>query len=111
MLCYRVLVKRCKRISQKAILLVAYDGSTLVIPIWCLLAVDVRTENGFWVAAWILDKHPEFQHSDKYKADVDPKTKAVKRLTVIKYHVPKRINPVEDNGIDELRLSSDRPTD
>lgn len=104
MLCYSVKIKDYIRITRKSIKLIAYDGSELVIPSSCMIMSDLRYDNAYWIAAWVLDKNSElFQYSDKRKGWYDPRKRTVRPYIEIEYHEPEHIEPIADNSIDELR--------
>lgn len=100
---YKVKLKKCFSITPKAHKLIAYDGSTLIIPSSCYIGEVPFSDNAHYISCWILDKHPEFQYSSKVKYNVEPKTLKASKVVDVIYHNPDILTPVTDNSIDELR--------
>lgn len=102
-LCYSVRLESLVKISDKAFLASAFDGSKSVIPASCIFGKDNEVEKclAVWVSAWILEKK-ELQYSSKKQAWFDVRRRMLPSYH-IERHVPQRVEPVNDNTINDLR--------
>lgn len=101
--CYSVRVKDVTILSEKAVKMVAFDGSSAIIPRSQIFGndYDVQKSDAYWVSAWILEKK-ELQYSTKKSAWFDSTTGKMLPTYSVKKHTPKTINPVESNEIESL---------
>lgn len=102
-LCYSVRLKALERISERAFLATAFDGSSDIIPSSQVFGDDlsVSSSDAYWISAWILSKK-SIQYSRKKQAWFDESGKQLPTYTVQK-HVPCKIKPIHDNEITELK--------
>jgi hypothetical protein len=102
---YSVKVKEFVAVSDKAVRLVGFDGSSDIFPLSCIFGMDCDREKtrSLWVAAWILEKK-ELQYSTKKPGWFNPATDIVEpniSVTVEK-HVPVKVEPVNTQPHAEL---------
>ena len=100
--CYSVRLESLVSISDKAFKATAFDGSEAVLPKSQVFGqdYDVQKSEAYWIAAWILEKK-NLQYSTKKEARFDEHGKMQPTLTIT-HHTPDRVEPVENNTINEL---------
>lgn len=100
--CYSVRLSEMRRISDKAYLAKAFDGSEAIIPASQVFGVDysVAKSDAWWISAWILERK-ELQYSPKKVAVFNEAGKIVPSVTITT-HTPSAQTPV-DNTIEELK--------
>ncbi len=105
---YSVRLKSLTEISPKCLKAIAFDGSEAFIPKSVFFGndYDVQKSNAYWIAAWFLDK-PEnkLQYSDKKEGWFNPDKRTVEPSYYFKieHHKPDRIEPIQNNFIQELK--------
>lgn len=101
--CYSVRLKSLVRISDRAFLAVAFDGSKAVIPESQIFGPDpqVKKSDAYWIAAWILEKS-DIQHSNKKIGYWNKKKNTIEAPILVKKHVPIKIESSEILVIKEL---------
>lgn len=102
--CLSVRLESLVRISNKAYLAKAYDGSEAVIPASQIYEQDleVSKSDAYWISEWIL-RHKSIQYSNKKEAWFDSKTKKMLPTYTIEKHKPTRKKPVNTNEIAALK--------
>ena len=102
--CYSVRLESLESISAKAYKATAYDGSSAILPKSQVFGEDyeVVKSEAYWISEWILQQK-SLQYSKKKSAWFD--TESRKRLPdyIVEQHSPERINPKQDNEIEELK--------
>lgn len=89
-LCCSVRVKEIKDISDKAVLIVSYNGKEDVIPKSQIYGFDnsAQKSEAVWIAKWILEKK-NLQYSKKKEMWIDTETGKHSK-TSVKHHIPKK---------------------
>lgn len=102
--CLSVRLESLVRISNKAYLAKAYDGSEAVIPASQIYEQDleVSKSDAYWISAWILEKKP-IQYSTKKSAWFEKETGKMLPTYTVKKHKPTKKNPVETNEVAALK--------
>lgn len=102
-LCYSVRLESLERISDKAFLATAFDGSTDVIPASQVYGEDYEVEKSeaWWISAWILERK-NIQYSRKKQAWFDEEGRRLPSYSVER-HTPERMKVKENNIIEELK--------
>lgn len=102
--CFSVRLKSLVRISDKACIAEAYDGSKDIMPISQIYGYDsdVRKSDAFWISEWILSKK-SIQYSHKKQAWFDKDKKIMLATYSVEKHKPEKIKCVENNLIDKLK--------
>lgn len=100
--CYSVRVEMLQSISDKAVKITSFDGSSDIFPKSAIFGrdYDVLKSDAYWIASWILPKK-SIQWSCKKSAWFDEQGNKLPTIKVEK-HTPDKIAPVE-NAIEELR--------
>lgn len=100
--CYSVRVKSIEEISPKAVKVECFDGSSDILPKSQIFGFDedVSKSDAIWVSAWILEKK-NIQYSKKKEAHFNEKTG--KMMPTYTVHTPDKVNPIDNNEIDELK--------
>lgn len=105
---YSVRISEMREISPKAVKITAFDGSSDIFPKSAVLGWDdeVGKCEAVWIAAWILPKKG-LQYSDKKVRFMDDCGRLWRERPVLEkeYHAAPAVNPVDNNEIDELRIS------
>ena len=94
-LCYSVRLESLVRISYKAFIATAFDGSQDIIPSSQVFGVDyeVQKSDAYWISAWILKKK-NIQYSDKKQAWFDENGRKMPTYT-IEHHTPEKQEPTD----------------
>ena len=102
--CYSVRLESLDRISDKAFLATAFDGSSDIIPASQVFGQDfeVQKSEAYWISAWILEKK-KIQYSAKKSAWFDKETGRKLPNIVVEKHHPDHVQPVDDNTIADLQ--------
>jgi hypothetical protein len=104
--CYSVRLKSLVSISDRALKATAFDGSEAIIPKSQVIGpdLDVVKAEAYWITAWILEKK-KLQYSTKKQGlfNLSKRKVIVKNDIKIEIHIPKKINPLENNIIDQLK--------
>ena len=100
--CFSVRLETLVSISDKAYKVRSYDGSEDILPKSCVSGKDheVKKNNAYWVASWILPKK-RIQYSTKKEAWFDERGKRLPEYSSVR-HKPNRMGPVLDNSVKEL---------
>lgn len=103
-LCYSVRLSSLTVISDKCYKATAFDGSEALIPKSQVFGQDysVTKSEAYWISQWIL-KQKELQYSGKKEAWFDSVTRKMLPTYTIEKHTPERVEPVENNTIQELK--------
>lgn len=103
-LCYSVRLSGLTVISDKCYKATAFDGSEALIPKSQVFGQDysVTKSEAYWISQWIL-KQKELQYSGKKEAWFDSVTRKMMPTYKIEKHTPERVEPVENNTIQELK--------
>jgi hypothetical protein len=103
-LCYSVRLSGLTAISDKCYKATAFDGSEALIPKSQVFGQDysVTKSEAYWISEWIL-KQKELQYSGKKEAWFDSVTRKMMPTYTIEKHTPERVEPVENNTIQELK--------
>lgn len=103
-LCYSVRLESLTSISEKAYLATAFDGSEAILPKSHVFGQDysVNKSDAYWISEWIL-KQKELQYSGKKEAWFDSFTRKMLPTYKVEKHEPKKINPVKNNIIEDLK--------
>jgi hypothetical protein len=102
-LCYSVRLESLVRISHKALLAIAFDGSQDIIPASQVFGRDygVMKSDAWWISAWILEKK-SIQYSSKKQAWFDENGHMMPTYT-IERHTPEKKEAKESNEIKSLK--------
>lgn len=97
-------MKSLVRISDKACIAEAYDGSKDIMPISQIYGYDsdVRKSDAFWISEWILSKK-SIQYSHKKQAWFDKDKRIMLATYSVEKHKPEKIEPKESNEISSLK--------
>ncbi|HLP03857.1 MAG TPA: hypothetical protein VK152_00370 [Paludibacter sp.] len=100
--CYSVRLVGLVSISDKAYKARAFDGSEAILPKSQVFGqdYDVIKSEAYWISAWILEKK-DLQYSTKKEAWFDENGQ-MQPTYHVEHHKPEKINPVQNNKIDEL---------
>jgi hypothetical protein len=98
--CYLVKLKELVSISEKAYKAIAYDGSEAILPKSQVIK-PADEEDSWWITCWIMDQK-NLQHSKKNMAWIDTKTMQVQPVVTVVTHVPKSINPIDNDPDSDL---------
>lgn len=103
-LCYSVRLSSLTAISDKCYLATAFDGSEALIPKSQVFGQDynVSKSEAYWISEWIL-KQKSLQYSSKKEAWFDSVTRKEVPTWKIEKHEPIKIDPLENNTINELK--------
>lgn len=101
-LCTSVRIESIRSISEKAVVITAFDGSSDIFPKSVIFGYDneVQKCDAVWIASWIL-QNKKLQYSGKKQAWFDDSGRMVG--TVFTKHVPTKINPLDNNEIPSLK--------
>lgn len=104
--CVSVRLKDLRRISPKAFIAEAFDGSSAVIPASQVFGPDfgVEKSDAWWISEWIL-RQKRIQWTPKKVAWFDSESGKQLPTYMVEHHRPEHIDPVENNEIDSLRTS------
>ena len=102
--CYSVRLSSLTDISEKCYKATAFDGSEALIPKSQVFGQDysVQKSDAYWISEWIL-KQKELQYSSKKQATFDSVTRKEVPVWIIEKHEPTKIEPLENNTINELK--------
>lgn len=104
--CYSVRLKSLTEISNLALRAADFSGNKCILPKSTVFGIDydVIKSDAYWIAAWILEKK-ELQYSIKKEGWYNPKKGRVEPAikVEIEHHIPKKIEPVSNNLITELK--------
>lgn len=102
--CYSVRLLSLTEFSEKSYKVVAFDGSSAIIPKYQVFGEDleVTKSDAYWISEWILSRK-EIQYSQKKEAYFDFDTGDKLPSYTITKHIPNKIEPVSDNTIKELK--------
>lgn len=102
-LCCSVRLDSLVRISDKAFMATAFDGSSDIIPASQVFGrdFDVQKSDAYWISAWILEKKG-LQYSGKKQAWFDENGNRLPTCT-IERHTPEKHEPKASNIISELK--------
>ena len=100
--CFSVRVEMLRSISDKAVKITCFDGSSDIFPKSAIFGrdYDVLKCEAYWIAAWILP-NKNIQWSEKKSAWFDEHGNKLPNIKVEK-HAPKRVTPI-DNTIEDLK--------
>jgi hypothetical protein len=103
-LCYSVRLESLTVISDKCYKASAFDGSEALIPKSQVFGQDysVTKSEAYWISEWIL-KQKSLQYSGKKEAWFDSITRKMLPTYKIEKHTPERVEPIENNTIQELK--------
>lgn len=103
-LCYSVRLSSLTVISDKCYKATAFDGSEALIPKSQVFGQDysVQKSETYWISEWIL-KQKDLQYSGKKEAWFDSVTRKMMPTYKIEKHNPERVEPVQNNTIQELK--------
>ena len=103
-LCYSVRLSSLTKISEKCFKATAFDGSEALIPKSQVFGQDysVQKSEAYWISEWIL-KQKDLQYSGKKEAWFDSVTRKMMPTYKIEKHNPERVEPVQNNTIQELK--------
>lgn len=103
-LCYSVRLSSLTVISDKCYLATAFDGSEALIPKSQVFGQDysVQKSEAYWISEWIL-KQKDLQYSGKKQATFDTVTRKEVPVWFVEKHEPTKIDPLENNTIQELK--------
>jgi hypothetical protein len=103
-LCYSVRLSGLTAISNKCYKATAFDGSEALIPKSQVFGQDysVTKSEAYWISEWIL-KQKDLQYSYKKEAWFDSVTRKMMPTYKIEKHNPERVEPVENNNINQLK--------
>ncbi len=103
-LCYSVRLSSLTVISDKCYKATAFDGSEALIPKSQVFGQDysVSRSEAYWISEWIL-KQKSLQYSSKKQAWFDSVTRKEVPTWKIEKHEPIKIEPLENNTINELK--------
>jgi hypothetical protein len=103
-LCYSVRLSSLTVISDKCYKATAFDGTEALIPKSQVFGQDysVQKSEAYWISEWIL-KQKSLQYSSKKQATFDSITRKEVPVWIIEKHEPRKIDPLENNTINELK--------
>lgn len=103
-LCYSVRLSSLTAISDKCYKAIAFDGSEALIPKSQVFGQDysVQKSEAYWISDWIL-KQKSLQYSHKKQATFDSFTRKEVPVWIVEKHEPTKIDPLENNTINELK--------
>lgn len=104
--CYSVRLLSLEEISAKCLKAIAFDGSSALIPKSLVMGkdYDVKKSDAYWIQSWFLHKSEcNLQFSAGKEAWFNKDTGEQLPTYKIEVNIPKKINPVEDNSIQELK--------
>jgi hypothetical protein len=103
-LCYSVRLSSLTEISDKCYKATTFDGSEALIPKSQVFGQDysVQKSETYWISEWIL-KQKSLQYSAKKQATFDSITRKEVPTWIVEKHEPKKIEPLENNTINELK--------
>lgn len=103
-LCYSVRLSSLTVISDKCYKATAFDGSEALIPKSQVFGqnYNVSKSEAYWISEWIL-KQKSLQYSSKKQAWFDTLTRKEVPTWKIEKHEPIKIDPLENNTINELK--------
>lgn len=101
--CISVRLKEMKRVSSKAYMAVAFDGSSCFIPASQVIARDFTVEKceAWWITEWILQQKG-IQYSTKKSAWFDKDTGVQMPSISVFRHFPEHKEALPNNLIDSL---------
>lgn len=102
--CLSVRLESLVRISDKAYLARAFDGSEAIIPVSQVFGhdFDVNTSDAYWISEWIL-RQKSIQHSHKKEAWFESNTRKMLPEYIVEKFIPEIKNPVNSNEIITLK--------
>ncbi|MDR0872243.1 MAG: hypothetical protein LBN27_02090 [Prevotellaceae bacterium] len=102
--CYSVCFESLISITDKAYKVTCFDGTEAIIPKSRFFGQDTEKQRAeyYWVSAYILEDR-KLQYSDKKVAWFESETKEMLPTYTVEHHTPEKIQPIENNIINELK--------
>lgn len=98
-----VKLKSLEKISEKAYLAKAFDGSSGIIPISQVFGFDndIQKSEAYWISEWIL-LQKNIQYSNKKISYFDTDSKKFVPQIIIEKHTPEHKDPININPDESL---------